>query len=107
MANLDNLKAIPTPAVWSFIEASYRADLIKTMPDRKTYYAMASTALNAKVAPISDTEDGATVMMQRVESGTIPKVTYATLDLKLKKVGDAWLVLGSSGRSRLLMNNGR
>jgi hypothetical protein len=39
------------------------------------------------------TEDSATVMMQRVESGTVSKVTYATLDLKLKKSsGGSWLV---------------
>jgi len=92
LANLDNLKAISTPAVWSFIEGAYRADLLKSMPKGSAYYAMTSTALNAKAAPISDTEVSATVLMQRVESGTVSKVAYATLDLKLKKVGDSWLV---------------
>jgi len=92
LANLDNLEAISTPAVWSFVNGSYRAGLVKTLPAASAYYAMVSTSLNAKVVPISDTEDSATVLMQRVESGTVSKVTYATLDLKLKKVGDAWLV---------------
>ena len=92
LANLDNLEAISTPTVWSFIQGSYRTGLIKSMPKGSAYYAMTSTALNAKAAPISDTEDSATVLMQRVESGTVSKVAYATLDLKLKKVGDSCLV---------------
>jgi hypothetical protein len=92
LANLDNLEVISTPAVWSFIKGSYRNDLLKSMPKGSAYYAMTSTALNANVAPISATEDSATVMMQRVESGTASKVAYATLDLKLKKTGDSWLV---------------
>ena len=92
LVNLNDLEAISTPAVWSFIKGSYRTDLIKNLPDPKTYYAMTSTALNAKIAPISDTEVSAIVPMQRVESGTVSKTTYATLGLKLKKINDAWLV---------------
>jgi hypothetical protein len=92
LANLDNLEAISTPSVWSFIKGGYRSDLLKTMPKASSYYAMTSTALNANVSPVSATEVNATVMMQRVESGTSSKVAYGTLDLKLKKVGEAWLV---------------
>ncbi len=92
LANLDNLEAVSTPAVWSFIKGSYRSDLLKSMPKASLYYAMTSTALNANVALVSATEASAKVMMQRVESGTVSKVAYGTLDLKLKKVGDAWLV---------------
>jgi len=92
LANLDNLQAVSTPAVWSFIKGGYRSDLLKTMPKASSYYAMTSTALNASVSPVSATEANAKVMMQRVESGTSSKVAYGTLDLKLKKVGDAWLV---------------
>jgi hypothetical protein len=92
LINLNDLEAISTPAVWSFIKGSYKSDLLKTLPDPKDYYAMTSTALNAKIAPLSDTEMSATVPMQRVESGTVSKTTYATLDLKLKKINDVWLV---------------
>jgi|GEM_PF-1932881 len=92
LANLDTLQSISTPAVWSFIQGSYRTDLKKTLPPSSAYYAMTSTALNAKIASISDTEASADVSLQRAESGTVSKVSYATLDLKLKKAGDDWLV---------------
>ena len=92
LANLDNLENITTPAVWSFIKGGYRSSLLKTMPKASSYYAMTSTTLNANVSPVSATEVSAKVMMQRVESGAVSKVAYATLDLKLTKTGDNWLV---------------
>jgi len=92
LVNLNDLEMISTPAVWSFIQGGYKTDLLKTLPSASSYYAMTSTALNVHVAPMSDDEISATVPMQRVESGSVSKTTYATLDLKLKKVGDAWLV---------------
>lgn len=92
LANLDNLEAISTPAVWSYIKTSYRPGLLKTLPPASTYYAVTAKTLNARVTSISDAEIGATVSMQLAESGTSKKVTYGTLDLKLKKIGDNWLV---------------
>lgn len=92
LANLNDLEAISTPAVWKFIQGGYRDELKKSMPAGDEYYAMTSTALNANITIVSDTELSAKVPMQRVESGSVEKTTYATLDLKLKKVNDAWLV---------------
>jgi hypothetical protein len=92
LANLGDLEAISTPAVWKYIQGDFKKNLLKTLPPASSYYAMTSTVLNTKVVPTSETEANASVSMQRVESGTVNKVSYGTLDLKLKKVGDSWLV---------------
>jgi hypothetical protein len=92
LANLNDLEAISTPAVWNFIRGEYKKNLLKSLPPANTYYAMASTVLNAKITPISESEASATVAMQRVESGAVNKVSYETLNLKLKKIGENWLV---------------
>jgi len=92
LANLNDLQAISTPAVWSYIQGGYRAGLVKSMPGSGSYYAVSATALSVKIVPVSDTEVSATVPMQLVESGSSSKVSYATLDLKLKKVDADWLV---------------
>jgi hypothetical protein len=92
LANLNDLQAISTPAVWNYIQGGYRSEIVKSMPGSGSYYAVSATALSVKIVPISDTEVSATVPMQLIESGTSSKVSYATLNLKLKKVNDAWLV---------------
>jgi hypothetical protein len=92
LANLADLESMSTPAVWKYIMGDYRSGLIKSMPDAKSYYAVTATALNASLVPNSDTEVAAAVQMQRVESGSVTKTSYATMDLVLKKVNGVWLI---------------
>ena len=74
-----------------------------SIPDAKTYYAVASSAVNSSISPVNDTEVNAKVLLQRAETGAVAKTSYATLDLVLKKIGDSWLVvaprLGDAVRS--------
>jgi hypothetical protein len=92
LSNLADLKTISTPAAWKYLDDEYRTALIAAMPVGKDYYGVVSTAMNVNVALDSSGGIDAKVGLQRVESGAVSKTSYPTLDLKLKKVGDEWLV---------------
>src|SRR5512133_561636 len=92
LANLNDLQNISTAPVWKYINGDYRNSVLKTLPVGGSYYAMTSTVVNAALVPVSDAEMSAKVQLQRSETGSVVKVSYATLDLILKKVNDNWLV---------------
>ncbi len=92
LANLDDLESISTSAVWKYIDGEYRKGLLKAMPAGNAYYSVVSTAMNVNVAAESANEMNAKVGLQRVESGAVSKTTYPTLDMKLKKSGEEWVV---------------
>jgi len=92
LSNLNDLKEITTPAVWKYISGEYKSGLLKNMPDSKTYYAVDGTALNTSIVPVNDEQVNATIQIQRSETGVVSQITYATLNLLLKKVDGAWIV---------------
>jgi hypothetical protein len=92
LVNLDDLRAISTPAVWKYLDSDYRKELAKAMPADKAYYSVVSTAMNVSFSVASADEMTAKVGLQRVESGAVSKTSYPTLDLKLRKDNDGWLV---------------
>jgi len=92
LVNISDLKTISTSAVWKYLDGEYRSKLIAAMPAGKDFYSVVSTALNVNVSMDLEGEMNAKVGMQRVESGAISKTSYPVLDLKLKKVGEEWLV---------------
>jgi hypothetical protein len=92
LSNLSDLRTLVTPAVWSYLDGEYRTTLAKTLPPKNDYYAATGTAVNVTIAMASDTEATATVTLQKVETGSVSKTSYVTLNLKLKLVQGAWLV---------------
>lgn len=92
LINLNDLQALSTPAVWKYIDGEYRASLLKSLPDAKTYYSVTSTAMSINTTSSAADQVDATIQMQRVEAGTVSKISYVVLNLKLKNVDNAWLV---------------
>lgn len=92
LINIDDLRTISTSAVWKYLDGEYRKSVAKTLPDPKDYYAMTSTAIRTDLVTADDSNVSAVVQMQRVESGSVTKVSFASLELSLKKVDGNWLV---------------
>lgn len=92
LRNLDDLRTISTPAVWSYLDNDYRDTLKKSMPPADEYYGVTSTAASVNVTMVNEGEVKAVVPMQKAESGAVSKTSYVTLDMKLKNVNGSWLV---------------
>ena len=92
LINLNDLQTLSTPAVWKYIDGEYRAGLLKSLPDAKSYYSVTSTAMSINATTSTADQIDVTVQMQRVEAGTVSKISYVVLNLKLKNVNNIWVV---------------
>lgn len=92
LINLNDLQTLSTPAVWKYIDGEYRAGLLKSLPDAKSYYSVTSTAMSINATSSTADQIDVVVQMQRVEAGTASKVSYVVLSLKLKNIDNTWVV---------------
>jgi hypothetical protein len=92
LTNLDALKPITADDTWQFINTDYRARLKKTFPPDNAYLGVSTKVVSAEQVSFDGTAADYVLKLQEVWSGTATGAKYPTLEVKLAKVGDNWIV---------------
>jgi hypothetical protein len=92
LSNLDALRTITADDTFQFINTDYRARLKKTFPPNNAYLGVSTKVVSTEQASFDGASADYVMKLQEVWSGTVTGAKYPTLEVKLAKVGDNWIV---------------
>ena len=92
LKNLTDLAPLVTADSYKFLDTTYRSKLIKTFPAGNAYFGVSARVVSVHQLSYDENSADFELNMQEVWSGTVTAIKYPTLEVKLEKNGDVWLV---------------
>jgi hypothetical protein len=92
LKNLTDLAPLVTADSYQFIDTTYRSKLKKSFPAGNAYLGVSAHVVAVHQISYDGKSADFELNMQEVWSGTVNTTKYPTLEVKLEKDGDTWLV---------------
>ena len=92
LKNLTDLESLVTADSYKFINTTYRTKIANTFPPGNAYLGVSARVVAVHQIAYGGNSADFDLSMQEVWSGTVTGTKYPTLEVRLEKDGDAWLV---------------
>jgi hypothetical protein len=92
LKNLTDLAPLVTSDSYKFIDTTYRTKLKKSFPAGNAYLGVSAQVVSVRQVSYDGKSADFLLNMQESWTGTVNDAKYPTLEVKLEKDGDTWLV---------------